>query len=358
MIVKGRGAQTNPQDRFAPTSCELVDDDWGGLTASMAARAEKSANRTELFVDKNRTIITTNTSPDLPFEQSINPYQGCEHGCVYCYARPSHNYWGHSSGLDFERKIYAKADPQNQLRAALDKPSYQCQVISIGSNTDPYQPYERDLKITRSILEILADYRHPVGIVTKSAGIVRDIDILQDLARDGLVHVYLSITTLDTELARKLEPRASTPAKRLQAMAQLSTANIPVGVFMAPVIPGLTDHEIEPLINAAADAGAIQANAILLRLPYDVKDLFETWLETHFPSRKARVLSLLRQCRQGKLNDPNFHSRMRGSGPIADLIHQRFAKARAANGLHQRVLPMRTDLFKRPGADEQLSLFA
>ena len=352
-VTKGRGAGLNAPGRFERQSHEPIDDGWGTLEALLAAAPAK----TELLADSSRTIIARNSSPDIPFDRSINPYRGCEHGCVYCYARPSHHYLGYSSGLDFETTLFIKHDAAELLKDELARPGYAPAPLVLGSNTDPYQPIERRLQVTRRILEVLADARHPVSIVTKSANVLRDLDLLVPMARDGLASVALSITTLDRALAAKLEPRAAAPHRRLSAMRELSAAGVPVALSLAPVIPGLTDHEIERILEAAAGAGAVAAGWILLRLPHDVKDLFEAWLDAHYPERKGKVLSLIRQCRDGKLNDPDFGSRMRGQGPVAELIRRRFERAAERLGLVRRSLNLRTDLFVAPGSRAQLGLF-
>lgn len=353
--IKGRGAGWNRAGRFEREQREAVDDGWGGLEALMTA-AEPV---TEVLADTSRTIIARNDSPDIPFDRAINPYRGCEHGCIYCYARPSHNFLGFSSGLDFETRLLVKHDAAELLREALARPGYRPAPLALGSNTDPYQPIERRLQVTRRVLEVLAGTRHPVSIVTKSAAVLRDLDILVPMARQGLAQVAISITTLDPTLARKLEPRASAPHRRLMAMRELAAAGVPVGLSLAPVIPGLTDHELERIVEVAAGAGAGAASWTLLRLPHDVKALFERWLETHCPARKERVLSLLRQCREGRLNDSSFGSRMRGRGPIAELIRRRFERARERHGLDRRELDLRADLFEPPAeAVDQLELFA
>jgi DNA repair photolyase len=352
--AKGRGATLNKAGRFERQDREPVDDGWGGLEALLAA-AEPP--RTELFADTSRTIIARNTSPDIPFDRSINPYRGCEHGCVYCYARPTHHYLGYSAGLDFETRIFIKHDAAELLKDALARPGYTPAPLALGSNTDPYQPVERRLQVTRRVLEVLAEANHPVSIVTKSASVLRDLDLLVPMARQGLASVAVSITTLDRELARRLEPRAAAPHRRLAAIRELSSAGVPVALSLAPVIPGLTDPEIERIVEAAAGAGATAASWILLRLPYDVKDLFADWLDTHYPLRKAKVLAAVRQCRDGALNDPDFGSRMRGGGPMADLIRRRFERAAERHGLVRRSLNLRTDLFRAPGSTAQLGLF-
>ena len=303
-------------------------------------------------------IIARNDSPDVPFDRSINPYRGCEHGCVYCYARPSHAHLGLSAGLDFETRIFVKADAARLLQEELARPGYACRPISLGANTDPYQPLERRLGVTRSILEVLAEARHPVSIVTKSALVCRDLDLLAAMARDRLASVYVSITTFDRHLARTLEPRASAPHRRLEAVRALASAGVPAGVMVAPIIPALTDPEIETILEAAAAAGASSAGYVLLRLPHEVKELFAAWLEAHVPGRARHVLSLVRQCREGRLNDRAFGSRMRGQGVFAELIAQRFRKAVHRLGLDRRQLPQRTDLFRPPATDGQLDLFA
>jgi DNA repair photolyase len=349
---KGRGATLSLAVRFDRLRREPCDDGWG--TADELAEAPSP--RTELLPDATRRIIATNDSPDIPFDRSINPYRGCEHGCIYCFARPSHAYLGFSPGLDFETRIMVKADAATLLRRELARPGYRPAVIALGVNTDAYQPVEGRLRITRAILEVLAETRHPVGLITKSARIVRDADLLADLARDRLVSVHVSVTTLQPDLARRMEPRASAPHRRLWAIAALARGGVPVGVNLAPVIPGLNDHEIEAVIAAAAEAGARTAGSILVRLPHEVKELFVAWLAEHYPDRAARVLSLIRQCRDGRLNDPEFGSRMRGSGPLAELLRQRFRAACRRHGLDKRDLALRTDLFRPPREDGQLSL--
>jgi DNA repair photolyase len=351
---KGRGATLNPEGRFERFAREAVDDGWG----SLEALAEAPVPTTEVLQDRARTIIARNDSPDVPFDRSINPYRGCEHGCVYCYARPSHAHLGLSAGLDFETRIFVKADAARLLQEELARPGYACRPISLGANTDPYQPLERRLGVTRSILEVLAEARHPVSIVTKSALVCRDLDLLAAMARDRLANVYLSITTLDRHLARTLEPRASAPHRRLEAVRALASAGVPAGVMVAPIIPALTDPEIETILEAAAAAGASSAGYVLLRLPHEVKELFAAWLEAHVPGRARHVLSLVRQCREGRLNDRAFGSRMRGQGVFAELIAQRFRKAVHRLGLDRRQLPQRTDLFRPPATDGQLDLFA
>ncbi|MDF2781822.1 MAG: radical protein [Geminicoccaceae bacterium] len=344
---KGRGATFNPKVRFESAQLDPFDDGWGSL---VAARAEAPPPPTEVLPDASRTVIARNDSPDIPFEQSINPYRGCEHGCIYCYARPSHAYLGLSPGLDFETRILAKLDAGPLLERELGHPGYRCQPIALGTNTDPYQPQERRLGITRSILKVLAQCRHPVTIVTKSAAVTRDLDLLAPMAADGLARVALSVTTLEPALARTLEPRAAAPHRRLEAARTLSAAGVPTSVMVAPVIPALNDHEIEAVLEAAATAGVSQAGYVLLRLPHEVKELFTAWLEVHAPLRAERVLALVRQCRGGRLNDPTFGRRMRGEGAYAELIARRFALAKRRLGLDRKHPPLRTDLFEPPAA--------
>ncbi|MCH8859494.1 MAG: PA0069 family radical SAM protein [Proteobacteria bacterium] len=341
-VLKGRGARSNTSSRFDREKRVRMDDGWTGDDDSPPAL------RTEVFRDASRTIITRNASPDISFNQSINPYRGCEHGCIYCFARPTHAFLGFSPGLDFESKILVKPDAAKLLEAELRKPSYRPQPIAIGTNTDPYQPVEREYRLTRSILEVLARFRHPVAVVTKSALITRDIDILAPMAAEGLAKVALSITTLDRKLARKLEPRAATPQRRLETMAALSDAGIPTAVMVAPVIPALNDAEIEAILAEAAKAGATQAGYILLRLPLEIKDLFNEWLEVHVPDKAKHVMSLLKSMRGGKEYDSRWGVRMRGSGPYAQLLGQRFRLAVRRLGLNQNNTPLDTGKFRRP----------
>ena len=305
---RGRGVTVNPSGRFEPTRRIEEDDGWGGLDAPAPLR-------TEVILEKPRTIITRNDSPDISFDRSINPYRGCEHGCVYCFARPTHAYMGLSPGLDFEAKLFAKAGAAELLERELSSPSYQCKTIAIGSNTDPYQPIEKTHRVMRSILEVLARANHPVGIVTKSHLVTRDIDILAPMARLGLVKVALSVTTLDRGLARSMEPRAATPERRLDAIRELSEAGIPTSVMVAPIIPGLNDAEIETILTRAHAMGAREAGYILLRLPHELKDMFSEWLLSRHPGKLRKVLSLIRSTRGGDLSDPTFGRRMVGEGP-------------------------------------------
>src|SRR6185437_7605335 len=306
--VKGRGATFNPANRFRVDSREPCDDGW-----QPAAESDGDApppHKTIVTIQAARTIIAHNDSPDIPFTQSINPYQGCEHGCIYCYARPSHAYLDLSPGIDFETRLFAKPDAADLLRAELARPGYRCDPIALGTNTDPYQPIERDWRITRAVLEVLAQCRHPFTIVTKSALIERDIDLIAPMAAQRMARVYVSVTTLDRELARKMEPRAASPQRRLQAIGTLARAGIPVGVMVAPVIPQLNDRDLEAIVAAAAAEGATSAGWVLLRLPREVSPLFRGWLDIHYPDRAAHVMSLVSQMRGGRDNDPAFGSRM------------------------------------------------
>ncbi|MEQ1653245.1 MAG: PA0069 family radical SAM protein [Hyphomicrobium sp.] len=338
---RGRGARSNATGRFERDTVEAADDGWDSL-------ASLDAFKTEIREDSARSIITRNDSPDISFDRSINPYRGCEHGCVYCYARPSHCYLGHSAGLDFETILYAKSNAAEHLERELSNPLYTAQTIALGANTDPYQPIERERRITRSILEVLAQARHPVGIVTKSTLVTRDIDLLAPMAAEGLAKVAISLTTLDRRVARAMEPRAATPAKRVDAIRQLTAAGIPVTVMVAPVIPGLNDHEIEAVLTAARDAGAREAGYVMLRLPLEIKDLFREWLADEFPDRAKRVIGLLQSMHGGKDYVATFGHRQRGSGPYADQIALRFKLARRRLGLADERLALRTDLFRRP----------
>ena len=360
---KGRGATFNPANRFRRDERETVDDGW---QAPPDGDEEPKPLATTVTIQRARTIIARNDSPDIPFTQSINPYQGCEHGCVYCYARPSHAYLDLSPGLDFETRLFAKPDAPALLREELAKPGYRCDAISLGTNTDPYQPIEREWKITRQILEVLAECAHPVAIVTKSALVERDIDLLAPMAAKNLARVYLSITTLDKDLARKMEPRAATPARRLAAIKALADAGIPTGVMAAPIIPQLNDRDLESILEAATANGARYAGWVMLRLPHEVKTLFKDWLEAHYPLRAEHVMSLMRQLHGGRENDPRFGSRMRGEGPFAELIGKRFDLACRRLDLNRARTPLDTSGFRppaRPGrkasvrGDGQLDLF-
>ncbi len=350
-VAKGRGATLQIEGRFESVARVRFDDGWGTADEALPPF------RTTVTEEQARSVIQCHDSPDLPFLQSLNAYRGCEHGCIYCYARPSHGYLNLSPGLDFETKLFAKPDAAKLLRAELAKASYRCAPIALGSNTDPYQPIEREWNITRQILEVMVEYRHPVSIVTKSALIERDLDLLVQLARDNLVQVFISVTTLDAELARKLEPRASSSRRRLQAIENLNEAGVPCGVMVAPVIPFLTDAELEHVLQAAHGHGARSAGYTLLRLPYELKDLFKDWLVTHYPLKTEHVMSRLREMRGGRENDSEFGSRFRGEGMLADLLEQRFrmASVRIGMGLEDRLLD--TVLFKAPARNGQMALF-
>ncbi|QXZ79910.1 PA0069 family radical SAM protein [Rhizobium sp. L51/94] len=347
---RGRGAGLNPGGRFEPSSRESIDDGWQSLE-------DLPPFRTEVQIEKARTAITRNTSPDIPFDRSINPYRGCEHGCIYCFARPTHAYMGLSAGLDFEAKLFAKPDAPKLLERELAKPGYEPKVIAIGTNTDPYQPIEKEWRIMRQILEVLNRANHPVSIVTKSAMVLRDLDILGELAAKNLVRVSLSVTTLDRKLARTMEPRASTPARRLEAVRMLSAAGIPTSVMLAPMIPALNDHELEKILDSAKAAGAEEAGYVMLRLPLEVSPLFRDWLLQNYPDRYRHVMSLVREMRGGKDYDADFGKRMKGAGPYAWQISRRFEMATKRLGLTRRSIRLRTDLFVPPdGSGVQLSL--
>lgn len=326
---KGRGATLTPANRYAPTHSEAVDDGWW-------QEIEETRIATVVAEEKARSALSWNRSPDLPFDRSLNPYRGCEHGCIYCYARPSHAYWDMSPGLDFETRLIARTGLTERLRDELCKPGYECRPINLSGNTDCYQPIEAELGTTRELLELLLECRHPVMIVTKGSLILRDLDLLSEMARHRLVKVFISLTSLDRHLKRHLEPRAASPEARLRVIATLHEAGIPVGTLISPVIPGLTDHELERLLAAAHDAGAQGASWMLLRLPLEVAPLFEDWLATHYPERASRVMSLIRQCRGGADYDSRFGHRMRGQGVFADLLAQRFHKACRRLGLAGR----------------------
>jgi DNA repair photolyase len=338
--LTGRGAVSNASGRFEKETRVLIDDGWSD--------EPEASLKTEILRDSSRTIITRNTSPDISFSQSINPYKGCEHGCIYCFARPTHAYLGFSPGADFESKIFAKPNAAELLRKELSAPGYRPQVIAIGTNTDPYQPIERKLKVMRSILEVLWEFKHPVGIVTKSALILRDLDILAPMAEAGLAKAAVSVTSLDRKLAREMEPRASTPPKRLEAIKRMNEAGVPTGVMFAPVIPALNDEEMEHVLEAAKDAGARSAGYVLLRLPLEIKDLFREWLEANEPGRAKHVMSLIRSMRGGKDYDSQWNTRMRGTGPYADMIAKRFHLAIKRLGFNKDSRPLDLTHFKRP----------
>jgi DNA repair photolyase len=341
---RGRGAPENPTNRFERTAVEME--------APGPDRVE-----TEILRDASRSVLTRNDSPDVGFEVSLNPYRGCEHGCIYCYARPTHEYLGFSAGIDFESRILVKEEAPELLRRELSSPKWQPQAISMSGVTDPYQPLERRLGLTRRCLEVLADFRNPVAVITKNELVTRDLDHLAELAAHGAAAVFVSLTTLDGELARRMEPRASHPRDRLKAIERLAAAGIPTGVMVAPVVPAITDHEIPKILEAAAVAGAQAAGWVLLRLPGAVAGLFESWLEEHFPDRKEKVLNRLRDLRGGKLYDPRFGSRMRGEGIFAEQVQAVFETARRRHGLDQRRFELSTAAFRRPGQAVQLGLF-
>ena len=347
---RGRAAGINPSGRFEPVSRHVFDDGWDSIE-------ELPPFKTEVQVEKPRTIITRNTSPDISFDRSINPYRGCEHGCVYCFARPTHSYMGLSPGLDFESKLFAKPDAARLLDRELSKEGYQPRTIAIGTNTDPYQPIEKCYRIMREILEVLEARGHPVGIVTKSALVTRDIDILSRMAERGLAKVALSITTMDRMLARTMEPRASTPTKRLEAIRQLSDAGIPASVMVAPIIPGLTDAEMERILDSARAAGAREAGYVVLRLPLEVSPIFKDWLLRHYPDRYRHVMALIRSMRDGKDYDSEWGKRMKGAGPYAWQIGRRFEMTARRLGLNVERRALRTDQFVAAAREnEQLML--
>ncbi len=350
---KGRGAQSNASGRFESLKTEAFDDGWNEHDP------EPRKLRTVLHIDRAKTIIARNDSPDIGFDQSINPYRGCEHGCIYCYARPSHAYLGLSPGLDFESQLYFKPDAARLLEKELSRKGYQPKVIHIGGNTDPYQPIERRLRVTRQLVEVLDRFHHPFSIITKNAMITRDIDLFAPVAERNLVRTAVSITTLDRELARAMEPRAATSERRLETVRRLSAAGVPCAVSVAPVIPGLNDHEIESILERAADAGASSAHFTVLRLPLEIKDLFREWLEAERPERASRVMSLVRQMRGGKDYDPEWNTRMKGQGPIAELIAARFAAAKRRYGLRPDRVSLDVSQFRvPPKAGDQTDLFA
>ena len=337
---KGRGALSNLTNRFESlvikTDATFIHDD------------EAARPVTQLIEDHSKSIISFNDSPDIPFDQSINPYRGCEHGCVYCYARPSHAYLGLSPGLDFETKILIKPNAPELLKRYLSKNKYSCRPIAFGTNTDAYQPIEKKLRIMRQLLELLYQYRHPLTIVTKSALVCRDIDLLSEMAKDNLCRVAVSVTSLDSKLSNKLEPRAASPHSRVRTIKTLSQANIPVMVMMAPVIPFLNDNEMESILKTVADAGAVKAGYVLLRLPHEVKDLFKQWLDVHTPLKANHIMSLIKQSSGGKVYDNRYGYRMRGTGEYAQLIGRRFSVAKRKYGLNVNLEPMNTQLFIKP----------
>jgi len=351
---RGRGAASNETGRFEPLKREAFDDGWG--------EEELAPFKTEVIHERVRAIITRNQSPDISFDRSINPYRGCEHGCFYCYARPTHAYLGLSPGLDFESKLFVKDGAADLLMRELAAPSYRPATIALGANTDPYQPIERQYRLTRSILEVLAKTDHPVGIVTKSNLVLRDLDILSAMAAKGLAKVYVSVTTLDRDLARKMEPRAPTPARRIEAIEQLARAGVPVGVMTAPIIPAVNDSEIEKILARAHGAGAREAGYVLLRLPLELRDMFREWLAVNFSDRLSHALSLVQSTRGGKDYDSQWGKRMAGSGPYAWMIGRRFEIAATRLGYNETPATLRNDLFRPPPREtargsNQLSLF-
>lgn len=353
---KGRGATYNPDNRFFSTRSEAADDGWALAPDPLPPLA------TTVTPLASRSILSRNDSPDIPFTLSINPYQGCEHGCIYCYARPSHAYLDLSPGLDFETRLFAKTNAAELLRKELARPRHEVSCIHIGGNTDAYQPAERDLRITRSLLEVMLETRHPVSLITKNALVLRDLDLLAELARHDLVRVYVSVTSLDGGLSQVMEPRASAPHRRLLTIERLAAAGVPVGAMVAPLIPFVNDDELEAIVEKVAAAGAQWAGYIVLRLPHEVKELFRAWLQEHLPLRAERVMAALQQMRGGRDNDPRFGARMTGQGTLAQLLRRRFEVAAARHGLNHEQGPLRTDLFQppappRPPAAPQLDLF-
>ena len=349
--VKGRGAQLSPQVRFDAFSREEIDDGWSlpeERDEAPATGGAPSLPRTTVTAQPAKSIISRNQSPDLPFNQSVNPYYGCEHGCAYCYARPSYAYWGLSPGLDFETRIFAKPNAAELLMTALARPGYVCETLAIGTNTDAYQPAEREWKINRGLLEVCADFNQPVALITKSSLVERDIDILGHMAAKGLAKVYISVPTMDAETARLLEPRAAAPYRRIETIRALAGAGIPVGVMTAPVIPMVNDSGMEAALEAARTAGATEAAYVLLRLAHELKDIFRDWLDRHMPLRAAHVMSVIQQMRGGEDNDSRFGMRMKGEGIFAELIAQRFAKACARLGLNERRYDLDASRFRVP----------
>lgn len=373
--IKGRGATRNPSPRYLDTSKSPVDDGWS-VDPIWEPEFLKSNPATRFYPDKTKNLITTNQSPDIPFEQSINPYKGCEFGCVYCYARPTHAYLDLSPGLDFETKIFFKTNPVDRLREALENPNYQCKTIALGTNTDPYQPIEKQKRITRQVLETLLDYRHPVSIVTKGTLILRDLDLLQEFAQQGLLSVGISITTLSTELKTKMEPRSASPTTRIRVVQTLAESNIRVGVMVAPIIPMLNDQELESIVTRATDCGARFAGYVMIRLPLEVEPIFVAWLNEHYPLKAERIMNRIKDMRGGQAYRSGWGTRMRGVGPYADMIAKRFEiikrkcgflegsgreksqENKSSNEALDRVhdpSTLRTDLFRRPL--DQLPLF-
>ena len=348
---RGRGAAGNPDNRFEPYARETVDDGWDIIE-------DLPPVRTEVTLERPRTVITRNTSPDISFDRSINPYRGCEHGCIYCFARPSHAYLGLSAGLDFETRLVARPEAPAVLQAELAKPRYRAETIAIGTNTDPYQPIEREHRVMRGVLEVLQAHNHPVAVVTKGTLIERDLDILGEMGRAGLARVGVTITSLDRDLSRRMEPRVPLPARRLQMIERLVAAGCPVRIMVSPVVPALTDHEVEAILTAGRDAGAVAASWIMLRLPREVSPLFRDWLAEHYPDRAARVMGRVRAVHGGRDYDAEWGKRMTGEGVFAQLLARRFDIALARLGLVRELPPLRTDLFAvPPKPGDQLSLF-
>ncbi len=351
-LRKGRGALSNADGRFEPWTREAADDGWNILDDARPPLA------TRIYLDSARSIISRNQSPDIPFDQSINPYRGCEHGCIYCYARPTHAYLGLSPGRDFETELFAKPDAARLLARELARPAYRVSPIALGTNTDPYQPVERRLRVMRGIVETLAACDHPLTITTKGALVERDLDLLAPMAEKGLVAVFISVTTLDPELARRLEPRASSPQRRLDAVRKLADAGVPTGVMFAPIIPMLNDDEMEAVLDAATAAGARHAGKVLLRLPHEIKDLFREWLTEHYPLKAERILARIRDARGGRDNDPRFGHRMRGEGKYVEVLRQRFRLACRRLGLNRDPLNLDISRFHSPQLPGgQLGLF-
>lgn len=357
LIYKGRAASSNQVSRFDPHTRETLDDGWGSLDV------EAPPLRTQVSLDAAKTVLNYIQSPDLPFDRTLNPYRGCEHGCIYCYARPSHAYLGLSPGLDFESRLLMKADAVELLKKELAHPKYKCAPIALGMNTDSYQPIEREYQLTRNIIQVLSDANHPFSLVTKSALVERDIDLIAPMAAKGLASIYLSITTLDRQVARRLEPRAAAPERRFETLRKLSEAGIPTGVMVAPVIPALTDCDMEQILQKAHQAGARKAGYVFLRLPLELTDLFQDWLQQYFPLKASHVMSLVKQSRGGKTYQSDFGKRMRGEGVFADLLASRFKLSCHKLGMYGECTGFRTDLFKVPAAwqakttNAQLSLF-
>ena len=350
---RGRGATTSPKPRFVSADVVPFDDGWGTLEEPVEERVV-----TEVTSERARSIITRNQSPDVPFSASVNPYRGCEHGCIYCYARPSHAYLDMSPGLDFETRLVAKDNAPDVLATTLRKRGYRPEVLTLGSNTDPYQPIERERRITRRVLEVCRESRHPVAIITKSALILRDLELLAELAAEGLVQVFVSVTTVSTKLSRIMEPRAASPARRFAVVKSLSDTGVPVGVMASPMIPAINDSELESILEGAAAAGAGTATYILIRLPYEIKELFEAWLDEHFAERKERVLGLIRETRGGRLYDSDFAQRMTGQGPYAQLLARRFEVACKRHHLDGALPELSSASFRPPvAAGDQLKLF-